>query len=774
MSWSGSRTPLASPPRRERPGHPRAALGALGRAGRALPPDRVHALAGGETRARLRRLRGRSGAWSVDDLDGFWASIWDFFDVQADAAAPTRARRRGRCPAPSGSPARASTTPSTSSRGTDDAWPSIVHASELRDLGELTLGRAARRRSGGVGRRAARARRRPRRPRRRLPAEHPRGDRRLPGRASIGAVWSSCSPDFGARQRDRPLRPDRAEGAVRRRRLPLRRQGLRPPRRRSPSCRRRCRPLEPPWSSLDRRSTSAAARARRRGTSCSPGPGASSTFEPRPLRPPALGPLLLRHDRACRRRSSTARAGSCSSTSRQLDLHARRPARRPLLLVHHDRLDDVELPRRRPADRGRDRALRRQPRPSRPGRALGPGRARRGDDVRHQRRLHRGLHEGRRRARRRPRPLPPCAPSARPAPRCRPRASTGSTSTSAPTPGSFSTSGGTDVCTAFVGGVPAAAGLPRRAPGPRAGRRRSRPGTRTASASSTRSASWSSPRRCPRCRSASGATTDGEPLPRELLRACTRASGATATGSRSPTRGTAVIYGRSDSTINRAGIRMGTAEIYRAVLSHRRDRRRLVVDVPQAGRRAGCRCSSSCARTPSSTTTLTQGDRRGGSATAARRATSPTRSSQVAEVPRTLTGKVLEVPVKRILMGTAVGQGGQPRLARQPGGARLLRGDGGAAGELSGAARAPAFGEAQRRQHREAPAAGDAGRRPARRSGSARRGPAPRSRRRRRSRPRARRPWAARERGTTKAKAIAIEAAAVAWPLGNDARRHWW
>ena len=30
-------------------------------------------------------------------------------------------------------------------------------------------------------------------------------------------------------------------------------------------------------------------------------------------------------------------------------------------------------------------------------------------------------------------------------------------------------------------------------------------------------------------------------------------------------RGTAIIYGRSDSTINRSGIRMGTSEIYRAV-----------------------------------------------------------------------------------------------------------------------------------------------------------------------------------------------------------------
>ena len=40
--------------------------------------------------------------------------------------------------------------------------------------------------------------------------------------ASIGALWSSCSPDFGAGRRARSLRPDRAEGARHRRRLRVR------------------------------------------------------------------------------------------------------------------------------------------------------------------------------------------------------------------------------------------------------------------------------------------------------------------------------------------------------------------------------------------------------------------------------------------------------------------------------------------------------------------------------------------------------------------------
>ncbi len=50
-------------------------------------------------------------------------------------------------------------------------------------------------------------------------------------------------------------------------------------------------------------------------------------------------------------------------------------------------------------------------------------------------------------------------------------------------------------------------------------------------------------------------------------------------------RGTAIIYGRSDSTINRGGVRMGTSEIYRAVLALDEIVDALVVDVPQRGRR---------------------------------------------------------------------------------------------------------------------------------------------------------------------------------------------
>src|SRR6202007_221492 len=49
-------------------------------------------------------------------------------------------------------------------------------------------------------------------------------------------------------------------------------------------------------------------------------------------------------------------------------------------------------------------------------------------------------------------------------------------------------------------------------------------------------------------------------------------------------RGGAIIYGRSDATINRHGIRMGTAELYRAVEALPEVLASLVVDLEYLGR----------------------------------------------------------------------------------------------------------------------------------------------------------------------------------------------
>jgi acetoacetyl-CoA synthetase len=118
-------------------------------------------------------------------------------------------------------------------------------------------------------------------------------------------------------------------------------------------------------------------------------------------------------------------------------------------------------------------------------------------------------------------------------------------------------------------------------------------------------------------------------------------------------RGGAFIYGRSDSTINRQGVRMGTSEIYRAAASLESVLDALVVDVPRAG---GARELSMMLFV-----VLREGleldERLEGEIKARIREDCsprhvPDEVRQIAEVPRTLSGKVLEVPVKRILMGT--------------------------------------------------------------------------------------------------------------------------
>jgi acetoacetyl-CoA synthetase len=115
-------------------------------------------------------------------------------------------------------------------------------------------------------------------------------------------------------------------------------------------------------------------------------------------------------------------------------------------------------------------------------------------------------------------------------------------------------------------------------------------------------------------------------------------------------RGTAIIYGRSDSTINRGGIRMGTSEIYRAVLAVDEVVDALVVDVPREGTdgwmplfvvlREGVDLDDDLVARIKARVREDCSPRH-----------VPNELHQIAEVPRTLSGKVLEVPVKRILMG---------------------------------------------------------------------------------------------------------------------------
>ena len=116
-------------------------------------------------------------------------------------------------------------------------------------------------------------------------------------------------------------------------------------------------------------------------------------------------------------------------------------------------------------------------------------------------------------------------------------------------------------------------------------------------------------------------------------------------------RGSCVITGRSDATLNRGGVRMGTSELYAVVeelpevadslIVHREDDEggagELILFVALAGERE------------------LDDDLRGRIAGALRSELSPRHVPDsivaVPAVPRTMTGKKLEAPVKRILLG---------------------------------------------------------------------------------------------------------------------------
>jgi acetoacetyl-CoA synthetase len=117
-------------------------------------------------------------------------------------------------------------------------------------------------------------------------------------------------------------------------------------------------------------------------------------------------------------------------------------------------------------------------------------------------------------------------------------------------------------------------------------------------------------------------------------------------------RGGAVIYGRSDSTINRQGVRMGTSEIYRAASAVEQVLDSLVVDIPKGGADGELWMVLFVVLAPGTNLDedlKAQIKRRIREDCSPRHV--PNEVLQVDEVPRTLSGKVLEVPVKRILMG---------------------------------------------------------------------------------------------------------------------------
>ncbi|MFL5865832.1 MAG: AMP-binding protein, partial [Thermoleophilaceae bacterium] len=134
--------------------------------------------------------------WSVEDLDGFWGSLWEYFDVKASRPYE-RVLGKREMPSAEWFPGAELNYAEHIFRMAGADRPAIVHASELRDLSEVSWAelraQAGRIEAGlrklGVG----------------------RGDRvvaympnipetvaALLACASIGAIWSSAAPEFGA------------------------------------------------------------------------------------------------------------------------------------------------------------------------------------------------------------------------------------------------------------------------------------------------------------------------------------------------------------------------------------------------------------------------------------------------------------------------------------------------------------------------------------------------------------------------------------------------
>jgi acetoacetyl-CoA synthetase len=118
---------------------------------------------------------------------------------------------------------------------------------------------------------------------------------------------------------------------------------------------------------------------------------------------------------------------------------------------------------------------------------------------------------------------------------------------------------------------------------------------------------------------------------------------------RATPRGSFVITGRSDSTLNRGGVRMGTADLYAVIEAFDGVTDSLVIDT--SGARDGGELLCFVVLAPGTRLDEVEPQLR----TALRKELSPRhvpdRFVVIEEVPRTLSGKKCEVPVKRILAG---------------------------------------------------------------------------------------------------------------------------
>jgi acetoacetyl-CoA synthetase len=116
-------------------------------------------------------------------------------------------------------------------------------------------------------------------------------------------------------------------------------------------------------------------------------------------------------------------------------------------------------------------------------------------------------------------------------------------------------------------------------------------------------------------------------------------------------RGSFVIYGRSDSTLNRGGVRMGTADFYAVVEGFEEIVDSLVVDTTELGADDEGELLCFVVLAPGATLAEMEPRLRQALRTDLSPRHVPDRFVAVDAIPHTLNGKKCEVPVKRILSG---------------------------------------------------------------------------------------------------------------------------
>jgi len=130
--------------------------------------------------------------------------------------------------------------------------------------------------------------------------------------------------------------------------------------------------------------------------------------------------------------------------------------------------------------------------------------------------------------------------------------------------------------------------------------------------------------------------------------------------------GGCIIYGRSDATINRQGLRMGTSEIYSAVEALPEVLDSMVVDLEYLGResymplfvvlRSGVALDDAMRAKINNAIKTSLSPR-----------FLPNDIFQVAEIPRTLSGKKQELPIKKLLLGQPIEKVVNPEAMANPG-----------------------------------------------------------------------------------------------------------